>query len=264
MIPARLGICLLSALSLLVATAWSTPPAHAQPVPKLTGRVVDLAELLTPAQRVALDRKLGRYERTTGHQFFLLTVPELEDGSIEDFSIRVAEQWKAGDAKRDDGLIMVISKEPRKSRIEVGYGLEGVVTDVKSKRTLYELLNPRLAKGDYAGGINAAFDRLMKLAENESVGESKPLRDKGRRRRTPIGGGFVFLILLVVFGAPFILSRLGANRLGGASVIGGLFGFVWGLSHGLIPAIIGAAGGAFLGIFFIGGGFGGGGGGGGG
>src|SRR5262245_10271229 len=116
---------------LIVAAAVSGAlPARALDVPPLGARVNDAAQLLSASERAALEAKLAAYEAQSGQQFVLVTVPSLEGDPIEDFSIRVAEKWKIGQRGKDDGLIVVVARDDRKMRIEVGYGLEGDVTDV--------------------------------------------------------------------------------------------------------------------------------------
>ena len=236
-----------AALSLAAGFALSLP-AQARPVPERPpGLILDEAAMLAPAARQQLEQRLVEYERSTGHSFFLLTIDTLDGDPIEDFSIRVAEKWKAGDAQRDDGLIFVIAKKETKTRIEVGYGLEGAIPDVTAKRILADVVKPRFQAGDFDGGIRAAFDRLMVAAENESTGAAPREYQRRRGRR---GSGFFLIALFMI--VPIVLSRLGRGA-GGTSTIGAVAGFAWGLQHGLTFAIIAAIAGGVLGVFFLGG-----------
>ena len=130
-------------------------------VPPLTGRVVDRTATLGSDQKASLEQKLEAFEDRKGSQVAVLIVPTTEPETIEQYSIRVAEQWKIGRKKVDDGAILVVAKNDRKLRIEVGYGLEGVLTDLTSKRIIDEEIAPKFRNGDFAGGISAGVDRML-------------------------------------------------------------------------------------------------------
>lgn len=235
------------ALALLIV-AWA-PAALALTVPALAGRVNDTADMLSPEAEAALSRKLEAYERATQHQFALLTVPSLEGDALEDFSIRVVEAWKLGKKGKDDGLLLLIVKGDRKLRIEVGYGLEGDITDAFSARVIRNVLTPALRAGKAEQGIDQAFDVLMKKASGEAVPEAATAAPKKQQRRGP--SPFAIIALLLIF-LPFALFNR-RRRGGGISpwVAGGL------------GALSGYRGGSYRsGGGFGGGGFGGGGGGG--
>lgn len=160
-------------LSLLVVAS----AAFALDVPPVEGRVVDRASLLTAAEAAALEQKLADFEKATGHQFALLTVPSLEDDAIEDFSMRVVEAWKLGAKDRDDGLLLLIAFEDKKMRIEVGYGLEGAIPDILAGKIIRHTLAPAFREGKYAEGIDTAFDQLMAASEGEAVAVGEPEED---------------------------------------------------------------------------------------
>lgn len=228
---------------LAVLLLWGSP-ARAEPaLPELRARVTDTAGLLSRAEAEALERRLFEYEQKTGHQFALLTVRSLEGLAIEDYAMRVVEHWKLGDQQRDDGLLLLVSQGDKRVRIEVGYGLEGAVPDAIASRVIREALTPAFREGDYPGGINRAFELLMKAASGESLGKA---READRE-----GGHFRFLPLLVLL---ILLSLLGGGRRGS-----GLGGFVIGSMIG--SSLGGGRRGGFGGGGFGGGGFGGGGGG---
>jgi uncharacterized protein len=234
----RVGLWLGAVCALLV----SAPRVHALEVPPLRSRVNDLAQLLPAERAAALEARLAAHEQQTQQQFALLTVPSLEGDSIEDFSIRVAEAWKLGNAKTDHGLVLVVAVKDRKTRVEVGYGLESVVPDAIAARVAREVLQPAFRQGDYAGGIDAAFGYLMQAARGE--GTPAPPRAEPRGRQSFLSGPLVLFLLFVLL--PF-LSRLGGR--------GGRRGR--GMRGAWLPAIWGAGGGWGGG----GGGWGGGGGG---
>ncbi|MBN9000869.1 MAG: TPM domain-containing protein, partial [Rhizobiales bacterium] len=134
---------------------WAVVAVADVAVPPLTGRVVDQTGTLTSEQVAALDGTLQAFEQRKGSQIAVLIVPTTEPETIEQFSIRVAEAWKIGRKKIDDGAILVVAKDDRRLRIEVGYGLEGALTDVTSKRIIDEIITPKFRQRDFAGGISA-------------------------------------------------------------------------------------------------------------
>jgi uncharacterized protein len=234
-------------MPLAAALLVGAPTAFALGVPSLQARVNDHANLLSPAEKSALEAKLAAYEQKTGQQFALLTVPTLDGQPLEEFGIKVAEAWKLGDKKRDDGLIMIVVPNDRKMRIEVGYGLEGSVPDAIAARVVREVLAPAFRAGAYAQGIEGAFDTLMQAASGEAPPQAAAPQPT-KRRKSPAWGLLSPLILpLILF---FIFSSFFGGGRGGRRR--GMFG---------VPFIGGGMGGGGWGA---GGGWGGGGGGGGG
>ena len=144
-------------LSLVLALAAATAPALE--VPYLAGRVNDLADLLSPGAEARIEEELAALERETGAQGAVLTVPSLEGDPLEDFSLRVVDTWKLGREGVDDGVLLVIARDERQVRIEVGYGLEATLTDVGSKRILSDVMTPRFRAGDFDGGVEARRTR---------------------------------------------------------------------------------------------------------
>jgi len=138
-------------------------------VPALTGRVVDQTGTLSSSEQADLSRTLADFEKRKGSQIAVLIVPTTQPESIEQFSIRVAEAWKIGRQKVDDGAILLVAKNDRKLRIEVGYGLEGALTDATTKRIIDEIIAPRFKSGDFAGGITAGAERMMKVIDGEPL-----------------------------------------------------------------------------------------------
>jgi uncharacterized protein len=169
--------------------------------PKLAARVNDYAGLLSRDAAMRLEQVLEQYEQQTGHQFALLTIASLDGDPIEDFSIRVAEAWKTGAKGRDDGLIFIVAKAEHKTRIEVGYGLEGAVPDALAKRILDDYVRPHFQRGDFGGGIFAGFGELMHAASGESLGPPPTTHAPPRGR----AGGLASVILPIII---LILLRL--------------------------------------------------------
>jgi uncharacterized protein len=240
-----------------VLVLWAPGVALARDVPPLRAHVNDTAEMLSPTAEQALEQKLVGYEQRTHHQFALLTIDSLDGDALEDFSIRVVEAWKLGQKGKDDGLLLLVVKGDRKLRIEVGYGLEGDVTDAFSSQVMRNVLTPALRAGNAESGIQRAFDVLMQKAAGEAVPDAAVAPAK----RNSGGGSPFALIGLLFFLSPFLLPLLfmrGRSRrtgfmVGGMGGIGG-YGGGWGSGGG------GGGGGGFGGGGG-GGGFGGGGGG---
>lgn len=226
---------------------WAVPARAELAIPKLTQHVTDQAQVLSPDAARRLEQKLTEYERATGHQFALLTLASLEGAPIEDYAIRVAEAWRLGDAKRDDGLILIVAKADRKMRIEVGYGLEGAVPDALAGRIIRHQLTPAFRQGNFNAGIEQAFDTLMKAAQGEAV-RVGPAPERQRER----GAAGLASLLPVLFWVALlgigVLSGLGRRRRGGF--------FIGGFGGGFGGGGFGGGGGGFSGG---GGGFGGGG-----
>ena len=165
------------------ALAW---PAFAQQpvvVPALSARVTDLTGTLDAAQRQRLDAQLGDIERRKGTQVAILIVPSTQPETIEEFGIRVADAWKLGRGREraqrdtgnsrataiDDGLLLLVAKNDRRVRIEVGYGLEGAIPDAVAKRIIGEAITPRFRTGDFAGGLEAAVADVSRRLEGEDL-----------------------------------------------------------------------------------------------
>src|SRR6266850_4291826 len=173
-------------------------------VPPLTGRVVDKTATLSSSDIASLDRTLKDFEARKGSQVAVLIVPTTQPETIEQYSLRVAEQWKIGRKKVDDGAILVVAKDDRALRIEVGYGLEGALNDATASRIIREVIVPRFREGDFFGGISAGVDRMMRVIDGEPLpapAKAAPPADGGVLQFLP-----VLLILALVAGA--ILRRL--------------------------------------------------------
>jgi uncharacterized protein len=162
------------ALLLALLLCWPFAASADVAVPPLSGRVVDQTGTLSASDAAALTRRLKDLETRKGSQVAVLIVPTTEPEAIEQFSIRVAEAWKIGRKKIDDGALLVVAKNDHKLRIEVGYGLEGALTDVTSRRIIDEIIVPRFKAGDFAGGISAGVDRIVRVIDGEPLPAPKP------------------------------------------------------------------------------------------
>jgi uncharacterized protein len=164
MIPA-LGRWLLTAALALA----SVGVAADVPVPPLTARVIDQTGTLSPTEQAALTARLADLEARKGSQIAVLMVATTEPDTVEQYGIRVAEAWKLGRKGVDDGAILIVAKDDRKLRIEVGYGLEGAMPDAIAKRIVREDIAPRFRSGDYAGGISAGVERMIAVVDGEAL-----------------------------------------------------------------------------------------------
>ena len=155
---------------LAIILCWALFPASAQQkIPPLTGLVNDLTGTLTTDQRQQLETRLRQFEASKGSQVAVLIVPSTAPESIEQFGIRVADAWKLGRKKVDDGVLLIVAKNDRTVRIEVGYGLEGVLTDLTSSRIIRETIVPAFKQGEFYAGIQAATTQIMRLIDGESL-----------------------------------------------------------------------------------------------
>ncbi len=139
--------------------------AIALDVPPLTGRIVDAGHLLPPDVSASLTAELEAHEARTGNQVVLLTLPSLEGQPLEEFSHRVATTWKLGRKGTDNGVLLLVVPGDRKIRIEVGYGLEGVLTDAVTSRIIRHEIVPRFKAGDFPGGITAGLHAILGTIE---------------------------------------------------------------------------------------------------
>jgi uncharacterized protein len=152
-------------VALWLAVLVAATPAHAQTFPKLTGRVVDQAGLLTPAQVVDISSKSEALEAASGRQFVVATVNSLEGRTIEDYGYRLGRAWGIGQEQKDDGVILLVAPNERKVRIETGYGARVFLTDAVSSVIIREAILPRFKAGDMGGGIVAGSDQIIQLMQ---------------------------------------------------------------------------------------------------
>jgi uncharacterized protein len=269
---------LLALLALLLASCGgggSEPGAGASvQYPRLSGRVVDTADLLNPAQEAELTRKLEALQRASSRQLVVATVPNLQGRSIEDYGVGLGRAWRIGQSAANNGTLLIVAVAEKKIRIEVGYGLEGILTDALSSRIIRERITPRFQANDYPGGIIAGADAIIaqlqapREAAEQNVAEASRAQSGERRHG---GGGSLFG--LIIWGAVLLFVLLGllgrglfGRRYGrrvsvwGPGDRGGGSGIGW-MLFGMALGSLGGRGGRSSG--WGGGSFGGGGGGGG-
>ena len=233
----------LGAAAIAAALLGPAPAGGEVAVPKLAARVTDLTGTLDAGQRAALETRLATFEAKKGSQIAVLLVPSTQPDSIEQYSIRVVDQWKLGRKGIDDGALLLVAKDDRKLRIEVGRGLEGVVPDAVANRIIAEHITPRFKEGDFNGGINAGIDRMIRVIEGEPLPapKSKPFDSVGKVLGTGLDGieALIGLLFLVVVANSFLHRALG--RVGGAAATGGVVGFlIWLVFSTLIAGAIAA------------------------
>ena len=205
-----------------MAAAW----AYVE-IPKLSARVTDLTGTLSVGQVEALEKKLAAFEAKKGSQIAVLVVPTTEPDDIAQFGIKVADLWRIGRKGVDDGLILIVAKNDHTFRIEVGYGLEGVIPDAIAKRITSETIKPYFKGGDIAGGINAGVDQIIKLIEGEPLPPPTPQNDNFQQDPE---AGFIFALFGGLFAGSLLASLFG--RVTGGLMAGlGSAGCI--LAHGL-------------------------------
>ena len=211
-------------------------PAWAQvAVPPLKGRVTDLTGTLKPEQIASLEQMLQSFEARKGSQIAVLMLPTTAPETIEQYSLRVAEQWQVGRKNVDDGVVLVVAKNDRTVRIEVGYGLEGALNDATANRIIREVIVPRFREGDFYGGITAAVDRMIRVIDGEPLPEPRPgpQVEGGTLQILPV------LFILALVGGAILRRALG--RVFGSAATGGAVGIVaWLLVGTLAIALIAA------------------------
>jgi len=242
-------------------------------VPPLKSRVTDLTATLSSAQQAALEQTLAAFEARKGSQIAVLLVPTTQPETVEQYAVRVEEAWKLGRKGIDDGVLLLVAKNDRKLRIEVGYGLEGALNDATAKRIIEEDITPHFKQGDLYAGVNAGVTRIIKLIDGEPLPPPKS--------RAPSGGvidlnsllfiGFILVfvvggVLRAIFGRMFGSGMVAAIAgsiawiIGGALLIGiviAIIAFIFSLFGGMRGG--GWSSGGYGGGGFSSGGFGGGG-----
>ena len=236
MLRALPGLCLL----FWAALAFAQPP-----VPALTGRVVDRAELLDAGQEAELNRLLAGHEQATGDQLVVVTLPDLGGRSIEETGLTLGREWGIGQKGRDNGALLIVAQAERRIRIEVGYRLEDRLTDAQSALIIHNLIAPAFRQGDFAGGIRAGVEGMIQVIGGEPMEGYLPALGQPAHEQPPLPVLIIaFLVMLVVIG-------IGGGRGGRGRQARSV------MAAAALGALLGRGGGGGFG----GGGFGGGGGG---
>ena len=252
---------LIHRLPLWLRTGWLTcglaliclvPIAHAQEdLPALTGRVVDLAGLLDSSQESALSAQLEEHENKTSNQLVVVTLPSLNGNQIADYANRLGRFWKIGTAEEDNGVLLVVAPNDRKVRIEVGYGLEGALTDSLSSIIIQREILPPFRSDNYALGIRQGVTAITQAI----AGEYKAPVSSDRDSSDPISdriGTFLPLIFIAMVGIPEILRRRGLSKAAKGAFPAGFAGLFMTLASGSLLIGLAAAVVTFLFVYFIG------------
>jgi len=202
--------------------------AHAElaTIPALQSPVTDLTQTLTADQQAQLAQKLSTFEDKKGSQIALLIVSTTQPEDIGQYAIRVVDLWKIGREKSDDGVLLLIAKDDRKIRIEVGYGLEGAIPDVYAKRIIADVISPKLKQGDFYGGLDAGINQIISLVDAETLPtpENQENNDINVSDFLPVllFGGLISGLLLRIFFGSFLGSAFNGGLMGGVVILLGL------------------------------------------
>ena len=230
---------------LALLLCWAPAALADVAVPPLSGRVVDTTGTLSASDIAAQSARLQDLQRRKGSQIAVLIVPTTAPETIEQFSIRVAEVWKIGRKKIDDGALLVVAKNDHRLRIEVGYGLEGALTDVTSRRIIDETIVPRFRSGDFSGGIAAGITRMIAVIDGEPLPAPAPQASHGPE---PDWNALSSFVPFSIFGALFVGGFLRAmfGSLLASAVAGGAVAVIAWFVFGSLIASAGLGGLAFL------------------
>lgn len=221
-----------------------TLSAHALDVPKLEGHVNDYANMISPTTKAELEKELNSFEQTDSTQIVILTIPSLEGNVLDEFSIKAAEAWKIGQKGKDNGIIITVAKQEKKIRVEVGRGLEGVLTDLAAGRIVDLVIKPSFKRGDFDGGFVAGVHSLIDATRGEFKADKNHLPKKKDNVHS-------FLTILIFGGIVLLFIGSISRIFGGVSGAIGLPALV----HlaltplGLTAFIILSAAGLFAGLF---------------
>jgi uncharacterized protein len=215
-------------------------------VPPLKARVTDLTGTLTAQQKSELESRIAAFESKRGSQMAVLLLPSTKPEEIEQYAIRVAEAWKIGRKKVDDGLILIVAKDDRRLRIEVGYGLEGAIPDSAAKRVIDERITPRFRNGDFFGGVRDGVEQLIRLAEGEKLpppaaAPPPSATQLSADESSNVTGFFLLAFGYMVIGAYFmkwVFGRLPGSIVGGA-LMGAIAWLAFGVGFGVVGFLLG-------------------------
>ena len=234
-------------LALAAACLAAAAAAAEVPVPPLKSRVTDLTNTLAAGERQALESELAAFEARKGSQVAVLILPSTQPETIEQYAVRVVEVWKLGRRKVDDGVLLLVAKDDRRVRIEVGYGLEGAIPDAAAKRIIEEDITPRFRSGDFYGGIRAGAGRIMRTIDGEPLPPpAQPVHSapSGDPLTWLVPGFIAMMVLSGLLSRPF-------GRVGGAAATGTILGAAGWVIFGLFSAglIIGVI--VFVAVLFL-------------
>jgi uncharacterized protein len=250
----KTGLYFLCLLLCLSGSLFSGASIAAPQFPILSGRVVDQANIIPATQRATLTEKLKAHEEKTSHQLVVVTLKTLDGYAIDDYGYQLGRHWGIGDKEKNNGTLLIVAPNERKVRIEVGYGLEGTLTDALASNIIQQIILPKFKQGDFAGGINSGATAIIEVNEGSDISE------KLNRNRSPTEDSPFDIFIMLFIGSVFfgdIIRRIANNKLLSSGIISG-GGFIFAM---IILKSLTLAGGiaAVIGLFhyFNGGGGGG-------
>ena len=225
-------------LLLTAALLFAAPAAAGLAVPPLAARVTDQTGTLAAAQRAALEAKLAAFEAKKGSQIAVLVVASTRPEEIEQYAIRVVDAWKLGRKGVDDGALLLVAKDDRRLRIEVGRGLEGALTDATSRRIIAEYITPHFKAGDFYAGIDAGVERMIAVIDGEPL--PAPAESWSADDESGVVGLNVILGLAILLSLGNVVLRRMLGRLQAAALTGSALGFVVWIVFGIVLAALAA------------------------
>ena len=244
LLAVRLAGLLLCLFSLFAGAAPGADASGLVAIPPLTARVTDLTSTLNGEQKAMLEQQLADLEARKGAQLVVLILPSTQPETIEQFGIRLFEAWTVGRKGVDDGVMLIVAKDDRRLRIEVGYGLEGALNDATAKRIISETITPQFKNGDFPGGITAGAAAISKIIEGEQLPEPSATGGGQMNIDDVPEGLLIGLLIAIMLGGTLLRHLLG--NLVGSGLVGCVTG---GLGWFFVGGTVGIIGGALLGIF---------------
>lgn len=235
-------------LLLCPALLWAGFAVAEVKFPSLSGRVVDNAKLLSQSTRYQLTEILQQQEKESSNQIVVVTLEDLQGLTIEEYGYQLGRHWKIGQGEKDNGVLLIIAPSERKVRIEVGYGLEGALTDALSSNIIHTKILPKFKTGDFDGGVLAGVESIIAVIKNEYVPE--PTEENDNRRVALLVGVFLLFVMLQIFGSSVLGAPVGSSnyrrgRYGGYYGGGGFGGGYGGGGGGGFGGGFGGGGGGF-------------------
>jgi uncharacterized protein len=240
----RIGVLTTVTLAILFALVAI---AHALTFPALTGRVVDDANILDAATRQTLTDKVAAVEAKSGHQIVVVTLKSLQGTSIEDYGYQLGRHWGIGEKTRNNGALLIVAPNERKVRIEVGYGLEGALTDAVTRLIIQNAILPRFRANDFAGGITRGVDDIIQVVSGDAEEYKRRAAQRPDRAPQGVDAATIVLVLLVIFVIFSIMRRSGGGGPGVGRRRGGFAGPIFIPSGGSWSSGSSGGGGGFSG-----------------
>ncbi|AQQ69513.1 methanol dehydrogenase [Microbulbifer agarilyticus] len=232
-------------LLLLPGVFWATAALADIQFPTLSGRVVDNANLLSQSTRYQLTELLQQQEKISSNQIVVVTLPDLQGQTIEEYGYQLGRHWKIGQKGKDNGVLLIVAPQDRQVRIEVGYGLEGALTDAISSNIIHTKILPEFRTGNFDGGVTAGVESIIAATQNEYVPETTDSDDN--RQLALLVGVFLLFVMLQIFGASVLGAPAGSSgyRRGRYGGYYGGGGFGGGYGGGGFGGGFGGGGGGF-------------------